>query len=144
MNEQEKQEIIAEVEASIMEKMKGRVIREDTQAVLSKARHKWFKYSVSKKSADSPMYAVFGTYTYWAVWEMIRKLVCFICGVGYVRNLENKADADEIADKLCQFVYDLRVEQLNQEKLERSTNAEADSITVGSADTGICGCTDKR
>ena len=34
MTEQEKQEIVSEVEKQILEKMKGTVIREDTQSVL--------------------------------------------------------------------------------------------------------------
>lgn len=51
----------------------------------------------------------------WQVWETIRKLTCVICGKQYVRQLANVENADEIAEKLCQFVYDLKMGFKEQE-----------------------------
>ena len=47
---------------------------------------------------------------------MIRKLTCYICGTSYVRHLSGNEKANEIAEKLCQTVYDLRMEYLEYEK----------------------------
>ena len=122
MTDQEKKEIIAEVESSIMEKMKGKCIKEDTQSALSIPRNKWFSHGVR---SQSPMHKEFGNYAYWQVWENIRKLTCLICGVGYCRQLVGNEDAEEIAEKICQFIYDLRKEKLesedNQCQVEQNT-----------------------
>lgn len=47
----------------------------------------------------------------WQVWETIRKLTCVICGKQYVRHLEKDDHADEVAEELCQYVYELRMRQ---------------------------------
>ena len=105
MTEQEKQQIIAEVEQSILSKMKGTVIKEDTHSVLAEPRNKWFRDS--EDNGDSLMYKLFGAYVYWAVWDYIRKLTCFICGTSYVRSIKNTEFANEVADTLCATVYEL-------------------------------------
>lgn len=115
MTKQEKQEIVAEVEKQILEKMKGTVIREDTQSVLKKPRDKWFNGQRSHQESISIMYKLFGSYVYWSVWDMIRKLTCYICGTSYVRNLSGNEYANEIAEKLCQTVYDLKMEYTEHE-----------------------------
>lgn len=46
----------------------------------------------------------------WQVWEIIRKLTCVVCGKQYVRHLAEVENADEIAEKICQFVYDLAMD----------------------------------
>jgi hypothetical protein len=118
MTEQEKQEIVSEVEKQIMSKMKGSLVKEDTQSVLSEPRDKWFRKGTARYSG-SLMYNVFGSYIYWCVWEIIRKLTCYICGTGYVRNLQGNEKAAEIAEKLCQTVYDLRTEYTDEQKNEK-------------------------
>ena len=55
------------------------------------------------------MHNEFGNITYWQVWELIRKLTCYICGVGYVRNLESNDNAEEVCEKLCQAIYDIKL-----------------------------------
>ena len=45
----------------------------------------------------------------WQVWETIRKLTCVICGKQYVRHLAGIEESEEIAEQICQFVYDLRM-----------------------------------
>lgn len=111
MTEQEKAEIIAELEKRIDQKYKGCLSREDTQAVLKEAREKWFHNPRSGMNyKDSPMHKLFGNIIYWQVWELIRKLTCIICGKQYVRHLVGCPGAEEVAEKLCQFIYDLKVE----------------------------------
>lgn len=104
MTEQEKQQIISEIEQNILEKMKGSVIKEDTHSVLKEPRNKWF--SGTSFAKESPMYKLFGGYVYWAVWDCIRKLTCFICGTSYVRNLKDIEFANEVAEVLCATVYE--------------------------------------
>lgn len=106
-----KKEILSELET----KLKGVVIREDTQNILGDVRNKWFRDERSC-NRKSPMYELFGSVVFWTVWELIRKLTCLICGCGYVRHLQYRDEASEIAERLCQTVYDLRKEFLEKRK----------------------------
>lgn len=112
MNPEEKEALKQEIINEIEERFKGVVIREDVQGILSEVRDKWFRDSPSdNRYTGSIMFDAFGAVTYWKVWEMIRKLVCLICGVGYVRQLgavENRKLVLEITEILCQTCYDLR------------------------------------
>ena len=111
MTEQEKAEILDELEQRINQKYKGCLSREDTQAVLKGVREKWFHNPRSGiNSGRSPMHKIFGNIIYWQVWELIRKLTCIICGCQYVRHLAGCDYAEEVAEKLCQTVYDLKKE----------------------------------
>lgn len=109
MTDQEKNEIIDEVEKRLEKKYKGCLSREDTQSVMKNTRDKWFNHD-SIRGKDSPMHKVFGNIIYWQVWELIRKLTCIICGCQYVRHLAGCPYAEEVADRLCQLVYDLKTE----------------------------------
>ena len=109
MTEQEKNEIIEEVEKRLEKKYKGCLTREDTQSVLKNVREKWFTHD-SIRGKESPMHKRFGNIIYWQVWELIRKLTCIICGCQYVRHLAGCDYAEEVAEKLCQTVYNLKVE----------------------------------
>lgn len=110
MTEQEKNEIIEEVEKRLEQKYKGCLSREDTQSVLKNTREKWFKHDPLRGERDSPMHKVFGNIIYWQVWELVRKLTCIVCGRQYVRHLAGCEYAEEVADKICQLIYDLKTE----------------------------------
>ena len=43
-------------------------------------------------------------------WEAIRKLTCAVCGVRKVRELKNVEKSPVVAEKICQYIYDLAVE----------------------------------
>lgn len=107
MTEQEKAEILDELEKRMDKKYKGYLSKEDTQAVLKNVREKWFTLELNK---SSPMHKLFGNIIYWQVWELIRKLTCIICGCQYVRHLSGCDYAEEVAEKLCQCVFDLKTE----------------------------------
>lgn len=110
MTEQEKQEIIAEVKKSVMNEMKDKIVKEDTQKTLKVPREKWYgeRFSHGRESA---MIQAFDTpYMAWEAWEHIRRLTCLVCGVRYVRQLEGNPDAERICDEICQKIYDLRIE----------------------------------
>lgn len=109
MTEQEKELLLDELEKRIEKKYKGCLTREDTQSVLKNVRDKWFTYDAIR-GPKSPMFNLFGTIIYWQVWENIRKLTCVICGCQYVRHLSRVKDAEEVAEKLCQAIYDIKRE----------------------------------
>ena len=109
MTEQEKELLLDERERRIEKKYKGCLTREDTQSVLKEAREKWFSYD-PVRGPRSPMFNLFGNIIYWQVWEHIRKLVCVICGCQYVRHLAGVDGANEVAEKLCQAIYDIKRE----------------------------------
>ena len=111
MTEKEKAEILEELEKRIDQKYKGCLSKEDTQVVLKNVREKWFHNPTKGwHHLDTPMHKLFGNIIYWQVWELIRKLTCIICGRQYVRHLVDCPYAEEIAEKLCQFIYDLKIE----------------------------------
>jgi hypothetical protein len=114
MTEQEKEEILSELEARIEKKYKGCLSREDTQTILKKPREKWFNSSGESRK-ESPMAQAFNsTIISWQVWETIRKLTCVVCGKQYVRHLSGIEYADEVAEKICQFIYDLKSQYGNE------------------------------
>ena len=120
MTEQEKQQIVEEIEERLLSKMKGTVIKEDIGDILKGPRHKWFRSSDAY--GESLMYKVFGTYIYYAVWDCVRKLTCYICGTSYVRKIKDCEYANEVADALCQVVYDYAIKYREKEKVLRSTD----------------------
>lgn len=110
MTEQEKNEILDELEKRMEKKYKVCLSREDTQSILSNPRNKWFRDdngnghgSLMAKAFDSSIIS-------WQVWETIRKLTCVVCGKQYVRHLSKVDNADKIAERICQFIYDLKME----------------------------------
>lgn len=117
METKEKEALKEEILEELEERFKGVAIREDTQGVLSDVRNKWFK-DANTCNRETPMYELFGAITYWTVWELIRKLTCLICGCGYVRHLKYRDEANEIAETLCQTVYDLREKYLRERRSE--------------------------
>ena len=108
MTEQEKNEILNELEARFEKKYKGCLTKEDTQSILKEPRNKWFRDTQGSCSNSLMADAFDNSIIAWQVWETIRKLTCVVCGKQYVRHLEKDDHAEEIAEELCQFVYDLR------------------------------------
>lgn len=115
MDNKEREALKEEILSELEERLKGVVIREDTQSALAEVRNKWFR---DEKTCNRgcPMHKLFGNVVFWTVWELIRKLTCLICGCGYVRQLKYYDEANEIAEKLCQTVYDLRQEYLQNRR----------------------------
>lgn len=123
MNTEEKEALKQEILAELEERFKGVAIREDVQGVLAEVRDKWFRDATGGNPYyGSTMYQLFGSITYWKVWETIRKLVCLICGCGYVRQLgyiKDREKVNRIAEILCQIVYDLRKDFMGDLEGER-------------------------
>lgn len=119
MNEQEKQELLEELEKRFEQKYKGCLSREDTQSVLSSPRNKWFRDSRGAGTNSLMGQAFDNSIISWQVWETIRKLTCVICGKQYVRHLADNEYAEEICEKICQFIYDLRNEYKERDECEQ-------------------------
>lgn len=115
MTEQEKKELLDELKKRIDEKYKGCLTREDVATTLKVPREKWFRDENGNRRSSLMMDAFDSSIISWQVWETIRKLTCVICGKQYVRQLANVENADEIAEKLYQFVYDLKIGFKEQE-----------------------------
>lgn len=118
MTVEEKEELKAEILEEVQKSLKGKVIREDVSTTLKEPREYWFvKRTVDGKRQDGLMRTVIDSITSWAMWELIRKLTCYICGKSYVRHLAGEEDiANEICNVLCQTVYDLRVKYIAESK----------------------------
>lgn len=139
MTEQEKKELLDELEKRMDEKYKGCLTREDVATTLKAPREKWFKdedgggsNSLMSKAFDSSIIS-------WQVWETIRKLTCVVCGKQYVRQLANVENADEIAEKLCQFVYDLKMEFKKHKVLDMIQEAYVEYKITRTFLTGFTG-----
>lgn len=112
MTEQEKQEIIAEVEKNVMEEVSRRG-KEESAKVLKVPREKWYGDRVSRFDPlrDPLMQDAFDSpYMAWDAWEHIRRLTCLVCGSRYVRQLEGDPNAEKVCEEICQKIYDLRME----------------------------------
>lgn len=109
MTEQEKRELIEEIKKSLAEEKCARKT-DGTHTVLKEPRDKWFRGKDYSWGGSLMGEAFGGGVTASQVWDMIRRLTCLIHGKQYVRHLVGDDTATETAEKLCQFVYDLRLE----------------------------------
>lgn len=109
MTESEKQEILSELEERFEKKYKGCLSREDTQSILKGPRNKWFRDENGGGGHSLMTDAFDNSIVSWQVWETIRKLTCVICGKQYVRHLAGIEESEEVAEEICQFIYDLRM-----------------------------------
>lgn len=112
MTDQEKQMLKSELMKEILAEIHKKEIKDSSQTTLKIARNKWFR--TTEKYGDSTMQTVFNSnsklYSAYKIWEAVSKLTCNICSEKYVRNLRDTDFANYAADKLCQTIYDLRVE----------------------------------
>ena len=49
-------------------------------------------------------------------WEAIRKLTCAVCGVRKVRELKTVEESPVVAEKICQYIYDMAMEFKEEKK----------------------------
>lgn len=116
MTEEEKKEIVDELEKRLEEKYKLMLAKEHSGAVLREPREKWFN-SPDRCAHNSIMANAFGHPFYsWQVWDNVRKLTCQICGKRYVRELAEDKMASAICERLCQIVFDLRESHEGRDK----------------------------
>lgn len=112
MTELDKKEIVDAIKA-MMDEQYGRFFTEEikqqggSKSALKNVRNKWFRLPDSSKS---PMFNIFGPVVYWQVWDSLLRLTCLICGCRYARNLDGCAHAEEVAEALCQTIYNLRAQ----------------------------------
>ncbi len=118
MTDQEKQQLKDEIMKEVLAEMNKLEDKDHSKQTLQEVREKWFKgeklNSLSTSTLESTMEKVFGRFVPWKVWDEVRRITCRICGVGRLTNLEDTKFANHVADKLCQTVYDLRVEYMEK------------------------------
>lgn len=116
MTEKEKNEIVSALAEEIAKKYEVKHKNEDTHTVLKEPREKWFR-DENGLGYRSKMTEVFdSSIIAWQVWENVRRLTCMICGKRYVRQLSEEDNAPEVAEKLCQCIYELRKEYMEEKK----------------------------
>lgn len=110
MTDQEKQTLKSELMKEILEEINGQNIKDASITALKTVREQWFRCDDKKQRYYESIMAKVFPQSYWKVWDLIRLSTCYICGEKYVRNLRDTEFANYAADKLCQTIYDLRVE----------------------------------
>ena len=92
-----------------MNEMKDKIVKRGYTENTQSTERKWYGERFSQVK-DSTMVQAFDTsYMAWEAWDHIRRLTCLVCGVRYVRQLEDNPDAERICDEICQKIYDLRM-----------------------------------
>nr|DAP42578.1 MAG TPA: hypothetical protein [Caudoviricetes sp.] len=116
ITEAEKLEILDELEKRLDGRLKKIPELEVSGRILKAPREKWFS-NADGYCGTSLMGEVFGSgQTAWEAWEAIRKLTCAVCGVRKVRELKTVEEAPIVAEKICQYIYDLAVEFKEEKK----------------------------
>ena len=106
MTEVEKREIVNEVLCIVADQT-----RQANPQVLAPTHKKWFR-DENGSSYNSLMTKVTGEgYISYGIWELVRRATCAIFGVRYVRQLVDADEANEVADKICQMIYDIGMER---------------------------------
>lgn len=88
-------------------------VQKPTPRVFEPTHQKWFRDEVGNASF-SKMGKAFNLQGYrsYQIWDKLRPVATWICGRRYARDIpvEDAEMANHIADKLCQTVYQLKVE----------------------------------
>ena len=128
MNKAEQEKIIEEV----VRRIKGEKTMIEkpitTPRALVPTYMKWFRDEDGKAYNSKMTQATGDAYCSWQIWELIRRASCVCCGVQYVRQLRNEEKANEIADKICQCIYDLAMEYKHGTTTNDVGNAEKGKI----------------
>lgn len=110
MTDQELKEFI---DRAVREALSASQQKEFTPRLLQPTHEKWFRDG-SGNTARSKMGKAFGGNGVKAaqIWDRVRPICTAICGKSYVRQV-NYADEEfinEVADKICQLIYDSKLE----------------------------------
>ena len=109
----EKLEILDELEKRLDGRLKKIPEREVSGRILKAPREKWFSDGEGY-CGTSLMGEAFGSGP--TAWEAIRKLTCAVCGVRKVRELKTVEESPVVAEKICQYIYDLAAEFKEEKK----------------------------
>ena len=109
-------EIKAYIESLVEERLPQ---AKQTPRLFQQVHHKWFR-DEKGNAANSKMGKAWGgdgVKTY-RVWDNLRPILNTICGTSYVRNIDpdDKDFITGVADKLCQMIYDARMEYVERRK----------------------------
>ena len=104
MTELEREQIVEEV----IKRIGGN--KQVTPRALTETHEKWFRDDKGTSYHSKMTKALGDPSATYSIWELVRRATCVCCGVQYVRQLKNIEKANEIADKICQLIYDLAIE----------------------------------
>ena len=93
--------------------IKAEVLKEITGAGYQTSGTKMGVYDEVRNRYQKPLYETFGVYHYDQVWQLIRRLSCYMSGVKYVRDLSPSREfkAAEIAETLCKMAIEKKEEE---------------------------------
>lgn len=124
------EEIKAMIDDAVAKALKEQIPQKEfTPRLLSPTHIKWFRDEKGNAS-NSKMGKAFhgdGVRTY-QIWDRVRPICTAICGKAYVRqvSIDDAEYINEVADKLCQLIYDSKIE-FDRRKKERLNDARADN-----------------
>jgi rubredoxin len=116
ITEAEKLEILDELEKRLDGRLKKIPEREVSGRILKAPREKWFCSADGYRRKSLMGEAVGSGVMAQEAWEAIRKLTCAVCGVRKVRELKTVEESPVVAEKICQYIYDLAVEFKEEKK----------------------------
>lgn len=103
MTNEEREQIVQEVLKAL-----GTVKTENRSRALVPTLDKWFRDEKGSTYGSKMAEALNGnTQGAYAIWELIRRATCLLCGCQYVRQIKDADRANEIADTICQTIYEL-------------------------------------
>ena len=106
ISEQDREAIKAELKSEILQELTG-----DDPHTNSEGG----PYNVVREKYKKLLYETFGGYHYDQVWQLIRRLTCYLSGVRYVRQIGPSVEykAAQYAELLCKLAIDARREGPN-------------------------------
>ncbi len=109
MTEKERAILIDELAEEVIKRIGGN--KQVTPRALFRVHDKWFRDDNGASYKSKMTQALGDPSKGWAIWELVRRATCVICGVQYVRQLKDPDKANEVADTICQLIYDLAVKE---------------------------------
>lgn len=101
------------IDAEVKKQLEQTQIKKNTPRLLSATQSKWFRdeHGCASTSKMGKALGMDGVRAY-RIWDCIRPIVTIVCGKSYVRQVstEDEQFINDLADRLCQMIYDARLE----------------------------------
>lgn len=106
-------EIKEYIDKEVQRQLADAKVQKNTPRLLGATHTKWFR-DENGSASTSKMGKALGMdgVKAYRIWDCIRPIVTIVCGKSYVRQVstEDEQFINDLADRLCQIVYDARLE----------------------------------
>lgn len=121
MTPQEYEAMKDQIKAEIMQELSKDKPSERSQQALVPTRRKYINNKSAGRhmrgySEEAPMRTLFNGVRASQVWDLVRRLTCWIMEQSYVSELKEEGLANEIASQLCETIIDCRKKYLDHNK----------------------------